>query len=249
MASIRFGAGIVDARGSISGQTFSRNASGAYIRARVAGTNPRTEQQQQARQRFGAISSEWRALDVKQAQSWIDAAQTTLGRYVNRLGEQAQYTGQQLYSKLNNVRALFGNGPLLEAPLPESLTDVIVSSPVVEYDPATGEIETMTLTVAMGGAGRAQDLLIYTSGEVSPGLKRPASAPRIWIGAIEAQTSGTIDVLPLWLARGLPDKKKDGEQNPPPDSRIYYWVVPASARTGQTAAEVLVSTAPVASES
>lgn len=245
MASIRYGAGIVDARGSISGQTFSRNANGAYIRARIAGTNPGTEEQTQARSRFGSISSAWRSLTKPQADSWIEAAKTTIGAYTDRLGQPSQYTGQQLFNKLNNVRALFGDSVLRSAPVAEPFAQVGLDAAVVEFDGTTGDFEEMNLIVSMG-LGETQDLLIYTSGEVGMGVQRPASAPRIFLGALQGESAGSIDVLPLWLARGLEEKKKNGGgDNPPPDSRIYFWIVPASAKTGQTDAELVVSTTPV----
>ena len=108
MASIRFGAGIVDARGSISGQTFSRNAGGAYIRARVTGTNPNTLRQQQVRQAFAQLSQGFSGLDAKTRDNWNDAARGPLGAYTNRLGEPSQYTGQQLYQSLNGIALSFG---------------------------------------------------------------------------------------------------------------------------------------------
>jgi len=37
--SIKFGGGVVDARGSLAGNVFSRNKSGAYMRARVTPVN------------------------------------------------------------------------------------------------------------------------------------------------------------------------------------------------------------------
>lgn len=245
MASIRYGAGIVDARGSISGQTFSRNANGAYIRARVAGTNPATQEQTQARTRFGTISSAWNSLTKPQADSWIEAAKGTLGAYTDRLGQSSQYTGQQLFNKLNNVRALFGNPPLVSAPVAEPFAQVGLASATVEYDDTTHDFEEMSLLISMG-LGETSDLLIYTSGEVSMGVNRPKSANRIFLGAVTGEAAGSLDVLPLWLARGLEDKKKNGgAEDPPPDSRIFFWVVPANEKTGQTDAELVVSTSPV----
>ena len=250
MASIRYGAGIVDARGSISGQTFSRNANGAYIRARVAGTNPQTEEQTVNRTRFGTISTLWRSLTKEQADSWIEAAKGTLGAYTDRLGQASQYTGQQLFNKLNNVRQLFNPAAqlLTSAPVPEPIVEVSLDAAVVEYDPETGDFETMTLEVKMPGAS-TQSLLVYTSGEVGLGVNRPKSANRIFLGPVIDQAAGDLDVLPLWLARGLEKKKKNGGgEDPPPDSRIFFWLVPGDEKSGQTAGDLVISTQPVATE-
>lgn len=54
---------IGELRGSISGQTYSRNARGAYVRARVTGTNPNTVAQQNARTAFGSASTLFKSLN------------------------------------------------------------------------------------------------------------------------------------------------------------------------------------------
>lgn len=247
MASIRYGAGIVDARGSISGQTFSRNANGAYIRARVAGTNPQTEEQTINRTRFGTISTLWRSLTKEQADSWIEAAKGTLGSYTDRLGQSSQYTGQQLFNKLNNVRQLFNPGAsmITSAPVPEPIAEVSLDAAVVEYDPVTHDFDAMNLELGIKGGG-TQSLLVYTSGEVGLGVNRPKSANRIFLGPVVDQAAGTLDVLPLWEARGLDKKKKNGgSEDPPPDSRIFFWIVPGSDKTGQVAGDLVISTQPI----
>lgn len=160
MASIRFGAGIVDARGSVSGQTFSRNANGAYIRARTAPSQPRTPDQTANRQRFGAISSAYSSLAAAVAQAWVDAARGPLGQYTNRLGEVAQYTGQQLYNSVNGIRAAFGLAPASAPPPVASIPGVVVSDFEVEYDEATDTYSAEGTVSVEGGALSQFDLLV-----------------------------------------------------------------------------------------
>lgn len=114
--SIKYGGGIVDARGSLAGNTFSRNANGAYMRAKVAGTNPRTPSQTQQRNFFGAISAAYKDLTADQVAAWTEAAKGSLGAYTNRLGEASQYTANQLYMKLNTVLSSIGADTLDNPP-------------------------------------------------------------------------------------------------------------------------------------
>lgn len=45
MALVQFGGGILDARGSIGGQVFSKNRFGNYMRARITPVNPNSARQ------------------------------------------------------------------------------------------------------------------------------------------------------------------------------------------------------------
>ena len=49
MALVQYGGGIVDARGSIGGNTFSKCAGGHYMRARTKPVNPKSALQQTRR--------------------------------------------------------------------------------------------------------------------------------------------------------------------------------------------------------
>lgn len=68
---IKFGGGIVDARGSIAGNTFSRNHYGAYVRARTSPINPNTAAQQLVRNSVAFLADMWAAtLTAAQRTSW-----------------------------------------------------------------------------------------------------------------------------------------------------------------------------------
>lgn len=56
---VKYGAGIVDARGSIAGMTASRNKSGAYMRARVKPVNPKSDRQEKARTIISNLAAFW----------------------------------------------------------------------------------------------------------------------------------------------------------------------------------------------
>lgn len=56
---VLFGGGIVAARGSIAGNTFSRNHYGAFVRARVTPVNPKTARQVQVRAAIAFLAAMW----------------------------------------------------------------------------------------------------------------------------------------------------------------------------------------------
>lgn len=67
---------IGDLRGSIGGQTYSRNKAGAFIRQRVKPVNPQTVIQQQARFRFGNMSILYQSLSPEVKGCWQNFAST-----------------------------------------------------------------------------------------------------------------------------------------------------------------------------
>lgn len=68
---IKFGGGIVDARGSIAGNTYSRNHYGAYVRARTTPTNPNTARQQLVKSSIAFLAVMWaETLTAVQRTAW-----------------------------------------------------------------------------------------------------------------------------------------------------------------------------------
>lgn len=110
MAKITFGAIVADARGSISGNTFSRNANGAYIRTRVSGINSSTTAQQLVRSRFSSISRLWKDLTEAETETWIAAASQFTQS--DALGQATTLTAMQLFSARNNSLVQVGLPPI-----------------------------------------------------------------------------------------------------------------------------------------
>lgn len=116
MASVLFGGGISQVRGSIAGQTFSRNANGAYIRNKGININSNSIAQQTVRNSFGSISRLWQTLGTSLQQGWVVAAAAFT--YKNRMGEQSHYTGKQLYQLVNSSLDAINVLPLQVPPTP-----------------------------------------------------------------------------------------------------------------------------------
>jgi len=104
MASIKLSAIVSAARGKVGGNVFSANKAGSFVRTYVKPTNRNTVPQQTVRGRFGTLSSGWRSLSAEARAQWNTIAPQY--PYMNRLGDMATYTGQQLYNRLQgNINA------------------------------------------------------------------------------------------------------------------------------------------------
>lgn len=116
MASIRGAFGGAEVLGSIANVTFSRNASGAYIRNRSVPVNPKTPAQELVRGAMSDNSFDWNAtLTPAQRLAWDDYAAAT--PLPNRFGDNVATSGRQMYLRQAVARAAFGLTPLATAPV------------------------------------------------------------------------------------------------------------------------------------
>lgn len=165
MASVIFGGGVSEIRGSIAGQVFGRNANGATIRNRTTPINARTSRQVAVRNNLAGVAAGWRLLTDAQRSGW-DAA-TPSFPYTNRLGQPSTYTGQQLFNTLNMGLVSVGQAVIEDAPVAAS-TFGVIGSMVFE----TGEALEALVSVPPGNEWAIQ---AFSSGPVSPGVMRPNS--------------------------------------------------------------------------
>lgn len=113
MALIKFGPGILDARGSIGGVTFSKNSTSHYIRARVKPVNPNTERQDDVRSAMAFCTDRWsQTVTNAQRLAWNDYAAGVAMK--NKLGEAVYLSGFNHYLRGNVLRKTFG-WPLVDA--------------------------------------------------------------------------------------------------------------------------------------
>lgn len=158
-ALILFGGGAADIRGSIGGNVFSRNSSGAYVRNRTKPVNPNTTKQSNMRALFSTIAQYWRTLTASQRITWNSLAPTF--PRVNRLGQTVPLTGFQLFQKCNTNNIVCGH----------AIVNVIgdVNTPVIQYiDSVTVDRSANTMIV------NAEDATINTD----TSLRVYATAPR-----------------------------------------------------------------------
>lgn len=108
MALIKFGGGIVDARGSVAGNVFSRNRFGAYLRARVTPVNPQSSRQEAARARIAMLAEQWRESPVTAAMRTAWGTYAASINAVNKLGEAISLTGFNAFIMGNAIKLAHG---------------------------------------------------------------------------------------------------------------------------------------------
>jgi hypothetical protein len=146
MAKIQLGGTVSAISGSIGGQTYSRNANGAYIRNKAIPTNTNTIPQQLARARFGSVSQIWGGLTDAQKQSFRD--QVTNYPYKDTLGQSKFYTPSQLCNVVNQ-RIIQTNGIV-------SVLGDGLPAPLVQFMPAPVAfpfVEDITVDLSLAATG------------------------------------------------------------------------------------------------
>jgi len=104
---VQYGAGVLDARGSIGGQTFSRNTYGAYARARTTPVNPRSARQVVVRSNISSLAEYWGGtLTGSQRAAWAVYADAIT--MTNRLGQSIKLAGFNHFIRGNAARLMCG---------------------------------------------------------------------------------------------------------------------------------------------
>lgn len=103
MATVQFGGGVHDMRGSIGGTVFSRNRYCNYIRARITPVNPQSTRQNKIRACVQSLAPYWSG-DLTQAQR--DAWEVYADAIVrpNKVGAQMKLTGYNHFIRSNTIR-------------------------------------------------------------------------------------------------------------------------------------------------
>jgi hypothetical protein len=178
LALVKFGNGIAEIRGSIAGNTYTRNSYGSVIRQKVTPVNPNTAAQSATRSGFGTVSGLWRLLTASD-QAAFNAVAPDYTR-TNIFGDNVPLTGQSLFMKLSNQLTNLGLA-ITNAAIPP----LTVSSPsfsAVEIDKSSN-----TIVVADLSATSATEVIgIYATS--------PQSGGKTFFGRSQYRL---IDVLPV----------------------------------------------------
>jgi hypothetical protein len=99
-ALVKMGGGIVGMSGSIAGNTFARNRSGNYVRARTKPVNTNTQAQQDIRGVMSYLTNYWSVtLSTAERTGWATYANAIAMK--NRLGESIYLTGFNHFIRSN----------------------------------------------------------------------------------------------------------------------------------------------------
>lgn len=193
---------LASASGSVAGSTYSRNASGAYIRNRSVPTNPNTLSQQAARASFGSGSGVWRSLNTVSKQTFAD--QVVNYPYVDKLGQSKTYTPSQLCMTVNNrVKQMVGMADIGASGFVAFPTIVTMVPPVAMIFPEDAtcvfDISGNTLTLKVGLADALTELpdgyqlLVAATPPKSAGFYRPKTSDFRNIGGYGSTMADMFD--------------------------------------------------------
>lgn len=114
-ALIKLGGGVTDIRGSMAGNTYSRNAGGNYMRARTKPINPRSPLQVTRRANLAHLTQFWSgSLTEQERTDWRAYADAT--NWTNRLGEAISINGLAAFVRLNTFLLMLRAEMRREAP-------------------------------------------------------------------------------------------------------------------------------------
>lgn len=157
---------IAQASGSLAGATFSRNKGGAYMRARVRGTNPNTLLQSRARSSLSRFASAFAGLTAAQRATWEQYAEEAV--HVNALGDAITQTGISLYIASNTLLELGGLSPVDVAPVGTTRpSSTLTFNAVATYD--VSSVAFSLSEVAVENAGSGGTLILQSSPTLTPG--------------------------------------------------------------------------------
>lgn len=157
---------IAQASGSLAGATFSRNKGGAYMRARVRGTNPNSVSQTRARTTLSRFASEFASLTSAQRQTWEQYAEEAV--HVNALGDPITQSAISLYIASNSLLALADLDPVNVAPIGTTRPTIDVNEDAgVTYDVSSTAFSVGGAVVT--GEGVQGTVLLFTSPTLTSG--------------------------------------------------------------------------------
>lgn len=181
--------------GSIARETYLVGKNGQVVRTRAIPANPNTPAQAAARGIVTSVSGRWRALTDAQRATWTAAAASVMSK--PRLGMSGPLSGEQLFCKINNVLATFGQDQVDEAPNPPSFPALAPQSLVITN---TGGAIAIKLTCP---TNPGQNTVVRGSAPVSAGIAR---VPRVVIlGTCPVPSGGAANITSIYTARyGVP---------------------------------------------
>ncbi len=169
---VQYGGGVLDARGSIGGQTASRNRFGNYLRARTTPVNPNSSRQNLIRSVIQSLSTRWSTVLTQLQRDGWEVYALNITR-VNKLGQQILLTGFNHYIRSNSVR-LQSVDTIIDEP-PTTLT-------LPPGDPAMiGTVSTATQLISVA-FDDTFDWLNQDQGRMFVFMSQPKSAGVTFVG-------------------------------------------------------------------
>lgn len=195
MAKINFGGVVQDARGKQNGLVYSRNGSGAYVRAKVSPVQPNTARQLAVRAAFAANSKRWSGtLTQAQRNQWTAFA--AANPITDVFGNSVTLNGLAMFNRLNQILSVIGMAVVLTPPVD---LNVPALAPATALGGSAG-LGTLSITTTAQSVVAGAEYYIFATGNQAPGVSPNANQYR-FIGAVAPVASATaISIGTLWAA-------------------------------------------------
>ena len=186
-----------DIRGSIGGTVFSRNGSGAIMRARVKPVQPNTAAQNRAKTFFGAANASWNNGDVSAVQRTAWRAYASAVKWLNALGGVITLAGNSVFNQSATARLTAGLPVIFDGPttLTQGQMDAVFE---VEADEA-GQLLTVTFDDTREWAANDLGGMSIFMGQPQNAGANSFSGPYTLAGALLGNTAVPI-TSPLTVA-------------------------------------------------
>lgn len=193
MALLKYGAVIVDSRGSIAGQTLKGTRAGPVMQTKSNARKPATTFGAPRRAALAAASQRWyTALTSTQRTAW--RALAAANPRPNIWGDSVALSGFAFFVGHNLLLNSIGAAPLTDAPADQSVQQ-LTSLSLTATAPGTIELAFSASPVPAGHV-----LVVSASRSISPGIIPGAKHVR-QIAAYAAGTTSPIDIAPDYFAR------------------------------------------------
>lgn len=188
---IKYSALVSGARNKLNGSVASRNRYGDYFRNKTTPVNAQTTYQQNVRAILATNSREWRALPQEIRDAWTAAAPNR--PFTDIFGDKLIYSGFNLYMKVNQQLAVFGQlktqTPPPAEPAPIDIQSITVTS--------TGGV--VTVTAPSVPSTTTQFMAIYAAANVSPGKNFVKNLYKFI--SLVPLSNAPVDITPELIAR------------------------------------------------
>ena len=222
MATVIYsGIGVTEMFGSNGGTTWQRNANGAFSRNKPIPTQPGGTYVVNQQARFSAVTKAWALLSDAQRLAWIAYAATSAGEYQNRAGITQNFSGEQLFIKLN-LAAYDTSFPIEDPPI----QPLIIPNPLVQFKVALDGplLDEMLITFDFLQAEASLDIKVFATAGLSQGIMRPRQSLFRLVSQVNADLGTDLYDFPAaYVARfGVPVEGK----------KVYCKVIFSSISSG-----------------
>lgn len=219
---IKFGSIVVDGRGKLGGQVYSKNRGGSYVRNNAIPVNPQTPFQQASRAILTQLSQQWSTLSQERIRAWNAA--TDKFKRNNIFGDAKKLSGKNLFTSLNKNLIEVNEDVLLDPPSPEDIVVPVKVTVGIEWDDGT-----LNFFVQPESASSVEYLTIRATPVVSAGTSFIKNKLRVVEVKPNANPQEEVDISASYVERfGIPQ----------PGDKIFVGVSSTNL-AGQKSPEVI----------